>query len=386
MLLDLATYDRLINLIYDTPFAPASWSATLGAISAAFRAEKAVIFTFRHAPHDGGFAITHNLPQAQMEAWAAISSHEDPYVRALSNQQVVDGAVWVGSTLVRPSDLHATRMYRDIWKQIGIEHICFGVVFDGVDGHKLPTSISLFRGPQMPDFSAEETQLLQRIVMHLSRAMGVMFHLRDTDNRVAASQAALDRLSAGVALLDGEGRVIHHNRAAEALFALGDCFVLQAAPDGLRLALGAHVRGMNERFAAAMRDALAPVAQDPEHFSNGLVITDSAARPVCVMHASPVGASATPLPGEQARAIVFFYSLTDAPKLESEVLRQTFGLTPAEARAANAVLEGGSVREAADRLDISTNTLKSQLRAVYAKTSTNRQADLLKLLLALSTT
>ena len=60
-----------------------------------------------------------------------------------------------------------------------------------------------------------------------------------------------------------------------------------------------------------------------------------------------------------------------------------FGLTPAEARAAVAVLDGGTVAEMAERLAVSDNTLKTQLKAVYAKTHTQRMADLLKLLLHL---
>ena len=59
-------------------------------------------------------------------------------------------------------------------------------------------------------------------------------------------------------------------------------------------------------------------------------------------------------------------------------------LTPAEARAALQLTQGGGSEEMATRLGVASNTLKTQLQAAYTKTGTHRQADLLKLLLALA--
>ena len=67
----------------------------------------------------------------------------------------------------------------------------------------------------------------------------------------------------------------------------------------------------------------------------------------------------------------------------AELLCPLFGMTPAEARVASQVLEGGSADAMATRLGVSVNTIKTQLKAVFVKTNTNRQVDLLKLLLAL---
>ena len=45
------------------------------------------------------------------------------------------------------------------------------------------------------------------------------------------------------------------------------------------------------------------------------------------------------------------------------------------------LLEGLSISEAAARLEISENTARVQLRSVFAKTDTHRQADLMRLVL-----
>jgi len=70
--------------------------------------------------------------------------------------------------------------------------------------------------------------------------------------------------------------------------------------------------------------------------------------------------------------------------IRPEQLCELFALTPAEARAALQVLVGGTAADMAARLDVSVNTLKTQLACVYGKTLTHRQPDLLKLLLSLT--
>jgi DNA-binding CsgD family transcriptional regulator len=115
-----------------------------------------------------------------------------------------------------------------------------------------------------------------------------------------------------------------------------------------------------------------------------MVAVDADGAPRCVLHVAPLGTPAAGvLPLVRGRAIVFAYELT-AIAVSVATLMSLFGVTAAEARAALEVPRGGSLAAMADRLDVSVNTLKTQLQAVYAKTMTRRQADLLKVLLALS--
>ena len=60
---------------------------------------------------------------------------------------------------------------------------------------------------------------------------------------------------------------------------------------------------------------------------------------------------------------------------------QRFALTPAEIRLAAHLVNGGAVATYAKRHAISRNTARNQLQAVYGKTNTHRQAELVALLL-----
>jgi len=57
-----------------------------------------------------------------------------------------------------------------------------------------------------------------------------------------------------------------------------------------------------------------------------------------------------------------------------------FGLSPAEARLASFLANGASLEEAALQFGISRETVRNQLKAVFAKTDTHRQSELVALL------
>lgn len=66
--------------------------------------------------------------------------------------------------------------------------------------------------------------------------------------------------------------------------------------------------------------------------------------------------------------------------LRPEDLQSLFGLTPAEARLACTLAEGKSLNEFAEDPQLSSHTVRSEMKAVLEKTDTHRQAALVKVL------
>lgn len=65
-------------------------------------------------------------------------------------------------------------------------------------------------------------------------------------------------------------------------------------------------------------------------------------------------------------------------------MRESFGLTAAEVRLAVKLRDGRTLKEAADELEVSVNTVRNQLRAIFDKMGLNRQSDLIRALTELS--
>ncbi|WP_295987922.1 helix-turn-helix transcriptional regulator [uncultured Variovorax sp.] len=398
-MLQLDDYDDLVHQIYDASLNPDGWPAVMARVVRACRATRGGLFTPQHTPAQGGLMIPVDLPESMMALWAARFSgvENDPFTRAAVARGLFrEGAALDGDDLVPTPALLPTPFYRELWSPVDIGRMCGGVVFDSTDAHKLPTALVLFRRLQDAPFGSAELELVRRLVAHLSRALGVMFHLRGAQWREASLRATLDRLGCGVVLVSASDGVSFMNASAArqvagevAADALWRMETAAGRPPMLRLA--PRLARFEAGFRRAIASALDPLNADEEgHFSQALLLPDAKGRPRCVVHAAPLRASslAGMLPTREgstaAQAILFLYDLTAALAVPPSLLVKLFGLTEAEARVALQVLQGGSAGEMAATLGVATSTVRAQLQAVYGKTGTHRRADLLKMLLSLA--
>lgn len=81
--------------------------------------------------------------------------------------------------------------------------------------------------------------------------------------------------------------------------------------------------------------------------------------------------------------MLLFYHPESAPSTDANLLHAVFGLTPAEARIATLLAEGLSLKKIAEAQGTQHDTVRKQLRSIYQKTATNRQPELVRLLLHL---
>ena len=199
MTIGIVQYDALIHRIYDAALRPNLWSDAVAGIADACGSSRGVLFTPLHGLAQGGLAYPHNIPQANIESWSAHGVAEDPHVAEVVARGLMREGVVVNSRDLVPYDrLLKTRFYKEVWEPINVARLCSGVIFDATDARKIPTAISVYRGPEDDAYGETEVKLLERLLPHLSRALGVMYHLRDSEFRVAASLHALDRIPAGV--------------------------------------------------------------------------------------------------------------------------------------------------------------------------------------------
>jgi DNA-binding CsgD family transcriptional regulator len=191
-------------------------------------------------------------------------------------------------------------------------------------------------------------------------------------------QAALDGLErshSATIVVDCGGTIVFATRLAEAILRQGE---------GLRNCggrIGSADPFVAARLAALIRAAAGTAtglaAGAPR--CGGLAIERGEDRlPLTVMVApfrpKRLGFG-TPLP-----AALIFIRDPEASGLGVDVLKDLFGLTPAQAAVAAHLAEGESLEHIAARLRISLHTARDHLKAVFAKTNTARQSQLVALL------
>lgn len=104
----------------------------------------------------------------------------------------------------------------------------------------------------------------------------------------------------------------------------------------------------------------------------------------------PLIARVVPVEGEAqahldgAALVLLLIDPEECPQPSFGILKQVFDLTRTEARIAGQLLCGQTMQEIANRNRVSVGTIRSQTKAIFAKTQTNRQAELVGLLTRLA--
>jgi DNA-binding CsgD family transcriptional regulator len=205
----------------------------------------------------------------------------------------------------------------------------------------------------------------------LNRALALSFRLDDYRALQAAEDAVLDKLAAGVILLDRKARVIYTNTAARACGREGGplrfrnaTILTQSVP---------HSRRLGELIQNALLGAAAGSMSVP--CANGQLLTIV----VMSVRGRDVGRFADQGLRDTA-ALVYIVDPANRSGVPIAWFMDGFGLTQAEARVAIAVASGLNIPEVARQMGLSPNTVKTHLRRVFDKTGTARQAELARLM------
>lgn len=83
---------------------------------------------------------------------------------------------------------------------------------------------------------------------------------------------------------------------------------------------------------------------------------------------------------EGARFMLVVRETAGGPESRTSEMRRKFGLTAAEAELANLLAQGMSLQDVSEHLSISIWTARSHLNAIFQKTDTHRQGELIALI------
>jgi DNA-binding CsgD family transcriptional regulator len=239
--------------------------------------------------------------------------------------------------------------------------------------------IAIQRSRRQGPFEPAELDLLDRLAPHLTRALRLQTRFAALEAQRWADQTLRDRLPFAVILVDERGRIVSQNRAATELL---------AAAAGLTARHGCLRAHPVDQAALdqLIRDAATTANGQGAHGGGAAALRrPSMRRPLGVL-VMPIprrgGAVTLDLGAPVPAALVIVTDPEAVPQAPAGALRRLYGLTPAEARLAQALAAGKSLQEHADDARLTCETARWRLKQVLAKTHTHRQADLVRLFLA----
>jgi len=231
-------------------------------------------------------------------------------------------------------------------------------------------------------FAADWRAVMRALLPLLQRIVRLYLVIGDSERRRRIAEHVLETSGVGVILVDSGGSVISVNGAAHAIMAHTGVLGIH---DGRLRAMRQADQQLLQRHIRQKADEQSANLADPACYAAFALLRDDHPLPVTVMvrPGPPFGPVSAPL---RRTATIILRDPARRLRLAAPDLEQLFDLSPAEARLAQLLADGLSMEEAALQLGVSRNTVRSQLQAVFAKTGTNRQGDLVRLLLSSAAT
>lgn len=279
--------------------------------------------------------------------------------------------------MVPESTLFASEFYNDYLQHNDVGRVLTNLFerTSALLGH-----LSAFRAARDEEFAVAECELMRSLTPHLATAMAIHVRLSGLEDRIRATEAALDRLPVGVCLIDQASRITHRNAVAAAMLAAGDGIGERSG--SLYAATASERRDLATRITEAVATGLGTATFPGAMLS---ISRPSMRRPYSVLVA-PLTQARDPTNGligeTRPCAIVLLTDLDQEPCYPAELLAQRYQLTAAEARLACEMLTGSTLQDAADKFGVAIGTARNQLKQVFAKTQVSRQAELVRLLTA----
>ena len=240
----------------------------------------------------------------------------------------------------------------------------------------IQSGITLHRTKGQGDFEAGHIERFRFLIPHLERAVRVGFQLGTFGAMQQLSCQMMDKSPLGIVVLDDRGRILFANEAARTIAAAGDGLTI--GEDGIALQHPWHDKTLQRLLGNVLARLDEPTAE-----RDGVMqaLRPSGKRPYSIL-VSRLSPTAFALTGVRPAACAAIVDPEAPMRLSESVLRRLYGLTRSEARLAESLANGDTLQWAAAEFGISYPTARTQLAAIFRKTGTSRQSELVKLLLS----
>jgi DNA-binding CsgD family transcriptional regulator/PAS domain-containing protein len=366
-----AALDQLIERIYDAAIEPAVWTTVMQGMRRLYHTGAETLYFLDYRRDTERHLHIEGIARPFLENFSEIFfTADNPCTRAPALHR--PGIVRTDEILCRhlgQADLLTRSTYFNEWMRPQGLHHSMGVTPLAEDGWVL--NVTLLRGGPASRFTAHEQRGFGRLGVHLRHALRMARRLDSLSGADRLASAALDQLRHGVVLLDRAHRVLHANRIAEALLRDGSQLRQRASR------LTATDPAEHDRLEAALAALARPGAPPPPP----LVLRRTPTAPRLVASAMPLLPGRTaPFGAAPATLLLLADPAADRPGAAA-MLHGLYGLNATERRLALALIEGESLRDAAERAGVTYETARWNLKVLFQKTDTRRQTELVARLL-----
>jgi DNA-binding CsgD family transcriptional regulator/PAS domain-containing protein len=362
-------FAELVGSIHEAGIDPGRWPGVVRALAEHLSARTMILFSTPVAPERFSFIAEHGT---------------DPEWEALYNRRYTTGDVNPTAVAYRglpvgqpkadwmivPREQLARSPFYNEWALPQNYHHFAGMITERGPGRL--GGLMFARTQRQGVVDESEVAFLSALAPHVCRAVAMSRRLGAMAGRLRLYEALFDSAAEAIIVIEADGYVVEANQRAQTLLDKADGLLLRA---GRLAALRAeHTEALLSRVAALLRGEHSAL----EAFA---LPRRSKVRPLVVS----LAALPDDLAGTWARrpAAALFIADPEATLPDMvESLARIYGLTRAEAVLVDLIArDGPSLAEAAERLGVARETVRTHLKRAYDKTGVRRQSDLTRLAL-----
>ncbi|WP_445396887.1 helix-turn-helix transcriptional regulator [Zobellella sp. An-6] len=351
----------LIDAIYAAAADPALWPSVAGKIQRAIGGHSVNLVLEDLADARINCVYSNGVSAAEVERYQHDIMAKDELVGLLSI--IPEGKAFTSQDFFDVKNLHSLYCYENFYEDLGYTHFNAGLFYRNKQRRGW---ISVVRSETDALYTADEHLLMQSLLPHLQRAFLINVQLLEARLTSKLALDSLEHIAAATALLTRQGQVVQHNHRAEPYLHRE---LASAKESTLRL----PEAGANSR----LHKLVGAVGQDKNSKLSSVVpFAEQGIRKIALCFPWCSTQEQFDWLGKSASCIVFILSpSTSIPP--ANLLQQTFGVSNAEVKVLQRLINGIPVVEIAKGLFISEATVRFHIRNLLRKTQTQSQAELL---------
>lgn len=363
---------NVIGELYEAALGQRRWDDVARRMRESVGGQSLILMTHQPLFEVTEILTTQNLPPEALKAYAEHYAPQDVWIRGMEEKRLTDRVVR-GGELIDDRAFERTEFYWDFLKpRVPMFHITCGLLTLGGGRRAV---LGIHRPREAGAFDESEASSMEILLRHLRSALFLRNRLGDAHALAESAFAALDRLIVGVVMVDGEGKVMHANPAAENILKANDGLAIRNRT--LRAAGAVDDMRVQALINGTCRTA---VGLEPAAGAGGRArIGRPSGRTALAIAVTPAGGSLS-LGGKRlVGALVFIKDPEASVHFDAKSLESQLGLTPVTSRLVQALASGQSLAAYANAANLPENTVRKQLARAFDQTRTNSQLELMRL-------
>jgi len=368
---DIGALSALLECLYSAEGAPWPSSEFLSQCCKHVGAVSAAILVLDLNSGASRYVDFQHMSPELIEDYRSLYSDNDPVRAGLLKR--VPRRFYLRNELVSAEDIATHPFFTTWYRSLGYEDFCCARIPFEPD---ISCHIGFIRNIGQEPFGSAEREFLDLLLPHIEQCLKLNNRIDQLSVLSELAQEHLRQIGAGLIILNEDGRINFMNRLANDMLHNSDAM---SQTQGI-LAFNDPVA--QARFAALLAQCIA-VSTKPGVTAGGVV---SAPRP----DAASVGVMVVPyrnrsgpqnLAAKSSRATLLIFDPDMARPALPQILQDLYKLSESELLVCWHLANGESLEEVADSMQVSRETVRSQLKRIFAKTGVSRQPELVRMVL-----